>query len=107
MKKIKVITLIFALALLVSFSVNATGLSTEFSNYEIEEVECFTGSKETREPPTLRGIEIEGRIVMILSPRALTCGWTRRATCGSNCKRLAADDAFKTGINVIIYALTH
>jgi len=39
MKKIKVITLIFALAFFVSFTVNATGLSKEFSNYEIEEVE--------------------------------------------------------------------
>jgi len=55
----------------------------------------------------IRGIDIDGRTVVIFSPYALTCGWTRRATCISSCKRFATEDAFKIGINIIIYALTH
>jgi len=78
--------------------------------YTIEKAKCLFGASETNERierPLLRGIDIEGRTVVILSPYALTCGWTRRATCISSCKRFATEDAFKIGINVIIYALTH
>jgi len=78
--------------------------------YTIEKAKCLFGASETNERierPLLRGIDIEGRTVVILSPYALTCGWTRRATCISSCKRFATEDAFKIGLNIIIYALTH
>jgi len=78
--------------------------------YTIEKAKCLFGASEASERierPPLRGIDVDGRTVVILSPYALTCGWTRKATCIDSCKRVATEDAFKIGINVIIYALTH
>ncbi len=78
--------------------------------YTIEKVRCLFGAGEENEkikPPPLRGIDIEGRTVVIFSPYALTCGWTRRSNCIASCIRFATEDAFKIGINAIIYALTH
>ncbi|UCF15386.1 MAG: DUF4159 domain-containing protein [Phycisphaerales bacterium] len=78
--------------------------------YTIEEATRLVGANETnarKERPLLRGIDVDGRTVVILSPVALTCGWTRRATCTATCKRYATEDAFKIGVNVIIYAMTH
>ena len=78
--------------------------------YAIEEAKCLFGTNETdarMERPQLRGIDVDGRTVAIFSPLALTCGWTRRATCTASCKRFATGDAFRIGVNVIIYALTH
>ena len=78
--------------------------------YTVEQAKCLSGASESgarTERPLLRGIDVDGRTVVIFSPMALTCGWTRRATCTATCKRFATDDAFKLGINVIIYALTH
>ena len=67
------------------------------------------------ERPILKGIEIDGRTAVIFSPYALTCGWTRRGTCGGHgfgesqfaCRRVAEEDAFKLGVNAVMYALTH
>ena len=78
--------------------------------YTIENVRCLFGISEDNKkikPPPIRGIDIEGRTVVILSPYALSCGWTRRSTCIKSCRRFETEDAFKIGINTIIYALTH
>ncbi len=78
--------------------------------YTIKEAKCLFGASETDTNmvrPLLKGIDVDGRTVVIFSPVALTCGWTRRATCTASCKRYATEDAFRIGINVIIYALTH
>ena len=78
--------------------------------YAIEEAKCLSGASDKNakiERPLLRGIDVEGRTAVVFSPLALTCGWTRRATCTASCKRFATEDAFRIGLNVIIYALTH
>lgn len=78
--------------------------------YTIEKVRCLFGAGEENvkiKAPPLRGIDIEGRTVVIFSPYALTCGWTRRPRCIGSCVRFGIEDAFKIGINAIIYALTH
>ena len=72
-----------------------------------EKTGILTVTDAKKEVPLLRGIEVDGRTVVVFSPLALTCGWTRRATCTAACKRYATEDAFKIGINVIIYAMTH
>ncbi len=67
------------------------------------------------ERPILKGIDLDGRTAVILSPYALTCGWTRRGVCGGHnfgesqfaCRRIAEQDSFKLGVNIVVYALTH
>ena len=78
--------------------------------YRIEKVTRYTGSdrsNRTSEKFPFKGITVDGRTVVILSPYALTCGWTRRSNCISSCKRIATDDAFKLGVNAVMYGLTH
>lgn len=67
------------------------------------------------ERPILKGIDLDGRTAVILSPYALTCGWTRRGVCGGHnfgesqfaCRRVGEEDSFKLGVNIVVYALTH
>ena len=78
--------------------------------YPLAGVRCYTGADESNvstEHTPLRGIAIDGRTAVILSPRALTCGWTRRSSCIRSCRRIATEDAFKLAVNIILYALTH
>lgn len=77
------------------------------SFYTIQEVKLFFGASQRAEGPSLKGIDIDGRTAVILSPYALTCGWTKQGTCGASCRRIAAVDAFKMGVNIVIYALTY
>jgi hypothetical protein len=65
------------------------------------------GSRSAIEPAPLSGIEIEGRLAVVFSPLALTCGWANSGRCIESCRRIAPDDACKIAANVVVYCLTH
>ena len=60
-----------------------------------------------QERAPLQGIEINGRVAVIFSPKALTCGWTQSGTCIPSCERIAPEDARKLAANIVVFALTH
>jgi len=78
--------------------------------YAIESVTCLSGadlSHQRRERAPLQGIAINGRLAVVFSPKALTCGWTESGTCISSCERIAPEDARKIAANIVVFALTH
>ena len=80
------------------------------SLYAIESVTCLSGadlSNPHQERAPLQGIEINGRVAVIFSPKALTCGWTQSGTCIPSCERIAPEDARKLAANIVVFALTH
>jgi hypothetical protein len=59
----------------------------------------------TREGPAdLDGLEWNGRLVMLFSPNDLSCAMESKHSL--QCRGYIRDDAFKIGINMILYALT-
>ena len=78
--------------------------------YTIDSVTCLSGaglSRRHRERAPLQGIEINGRLTVVFSPKALTCGWTQNGTCIPSCERIAPEDARKIAANIVVFALTH
>jgi hypothetical protein len=78
--------------------------------YKLTSITCITGADNTnkrREPTPLKGIEVDGRLAVVFSPEALTCGWSESGRCIKTCKRIAPEDALKIAANVVVYALTH
>jgi hypothetical protein len=57
------------------------------------------------EPPRLLGLEIDGRLVVVYSPRGIGCGLDGHEC--PDCDGLVPADAMKLATNVILYALTH
>ena len=54
--------------------------------------------------PLLEGLEIDGRIAVILSPYDLSCALEKGASL--DCKGYIAPDAARIGVNVLLYALS-
>lgn len=81
------------------------------SLYPLTTIHCLSGELGTANPyygPTpLKGIEIDGRLVVVFCPPALTCGWASSGKCTAGCGRVAPDDARKLAANVVVYSLTH
>jgi hypothetical protein len=60
-------------------------------------------AKLTTAPPFLEGLEIEGRLAVVLSPYDLSCALERGASL--ECKGYITPDAAKIATNIILYAL--
>ena len=60
-------------------------------------------SKPVKIPPLLEGLEIDGRIVAILSPYDISCALEKGTSL--ECKGYIPQDAARIGANVILYAL--
>lgn len=60
-------------------------------------------AKLTKTTPLLEGLEIDGRIAVILSPYDISCALERGASL--DCKGYIPADAAKIGANVLLYAL--
>jgi hypothetical protein len=54
-------------------------------------------------PPTLEGIEVDGRLVVVFSPFDLSCALENQASI--ECKGYVREDAVKIGINVLLFAM--
>jgi hypothetical protein len=60
-------------------------------------------SKLVKTKPLLEGVEIDGRIAVILSPYDISCALERGASL--DCKGYSTPDAARLGANVLLYAL--
>jgi hypothetical protein len=60
-------------------------------------------AKLVKTTPLLEGLEIDGRIVVILSPYDISCALEKGASL--DCKGYIPPDAAKIGANVLLYAL--
>jgi hypothetical protein len=60
-------------------------------------------AKIVKTTPLLEGLEIDGRIAVILSPYDISCALERGASL--DCKGYTAQDAARIGTNVLLYAL--
>src|SRR5947199_4245502 len=60
-------------------------------------------AKLVRTTPLLEGLEIDGRIAVILSPYDLSCALEKGASL--DCKGYVTTDAARLGANVLLYAL--
>ena len=57
----------------------------------------------SRVAPELYGINIDGHLGVVFSPRGLSCGW-EMAQC-PYCKGIHAKDARALGINILSYSM--
>jgi hypothetical protein len=80
------------------------------SLFPLTTIHCLQGADGSNKqdlPTPLSGLELDGRLAVVFSPQALTCGWASSGTCIESCRRIAPDDARKIAANVAVYSLTH
>lgn len=87
--------------------------SDEFHGYSLKTVEMrdpqIRGeddpllTKVVKTTPLLEGLEVEGRLAVILSPYDISCALEKGASL--ECKGYTTDDAKRLGANVLLYAL--
>ncbi len=61
------------------------------------------GMRQVRIAPLLEGIDVDGRWAVIFSPYDLSCAWQNARS--PQCKGYITQDAFRIGLNVMLYAM--
>jgi hypothetical protein len=59
--------------------------------------------RETRTPPVLEGLWVDGRLAVVFSPYDISCALENGSSI--ECEGYSADDARRIGINILLYAL--
>jgi hypothetical protein len=87
--------------------------STDFHGFSLKTVELRDpqirgdddplATRLVKTTPLLEGLEVEGRIAVILSPYDISCALERGASL--DCKGYTSADAARLGANVLLYAL--
>lgn len=87
--------------------------STDYQGYDLRQVSVQNprgraqdGSFKSRtqqQAPTLEGLEVDGRLVVVFSPLDLSCALENQASI--ECHGYAREDAAKLGINILLYAM--